>query len=55
MGVRLITLPFAAIYLDEDIGTQLTLHLVIRVAAEALMYDQLPPERRNLYEIQNPP
>ena len=54
-GVKLVTLPFGAIYLDEDIGTQLTLRLVIRVAGEALMLDQLPPEKRKLYEIQSPP
>ena len=54
-GVKLLTLPFAAVYLDEDIGVQVTFHLVIRVASEALMFDQLPPEKRKLYEIQNPP
>ncbi|MEP6671132.1 MAG: hypothetical protein ABJF10_18370 [Chthoniobacter sp.] len=54
-GVKLVTLPFAAIYLDEDIGVQVNLRLIVRVASEALMIDQLPPERRKLYEIQNPP
>lgn len=54
-GVKLLTLPFGAVYLDEDIGVQLNFHLVIRVASEALMYDQLPPEKQKLYEIQSPP
>ncbi|MDR3403614.1 MAG: hypothetical protein P4L99_14035 [Chthoniobacter sp.] len=54
-GVKLVTLPFAAVYLNEDIGVQVTFHVVIRVASEALMYDQLPPERRRLYEINTPP
>jgi len=54
-GVKLVTFPFAAIYLDEDVGTQEPLRLVIRVASEALMLDQLPPERRKLYEIASPP
>ena len=54
-GVKLLTLPFATVYLDEDIGVQLSFRLVIRVASEALMLDQLPPERRKLYEIHSPP
>ncbi len=54
-GVKLMSLPFATLYLDEDIGAQLSMHLVIRVAAEALMLDQLPPDRRKLYEIHNSP
>jgi hypothetical protein len=54
-GVKLLTLPFAAVYLDEDLGVQVTYHLVIRVIREALIYDQLPPERRKLYDIQSPP
>jgi hypothetical protein len=53
-GVKLVTLPFGAIYLDENIGVGVTFRLVIRVASEALMYDRLPPERRKLYEIRNP-
>jgi hypothetical protein len=53
-GVKLLTLPFAAVYLDEDIGVQLNFHLVVRVVGEALLYDQLSPERRKQYEIQTP-
>ena len=53
-GVKLVTIPFGAIYLDEDIGMGVTYKIVIRVASEALMYDRLPPERRKLYDLHNP-
>lgn len=53
-GVKLETLPFGAIYLDSDIGMGVTYKIVIRVASEALQYDQLPPERRKLYDLHSP-
>jgi hypothetical protein len=53
-GVRLFSQPFAAVYLDEDIGTQLNLRLIIRVNSEALNYDRLPPERQRLYQVKSP-
>lgn len=53
-GVKLLTQPFATVYLDEDIGTQLNLHLIVRVNSEALNYDRLPPERQKLYQVRNP-
>jgi hypothetical protein len=53
-GVKLVTLPFGAIYLDENIGVGVTFRLVIRVASEALMYDRLPPDRQKLYELHSP-
>ena len=53
-GVKLLSQSFASVYLDEDIGTQLNLRLVIRVNSEALNYDRLPPERQKLYQVRNP-
>ncbi len=53
-GVKLLSQTFAAVYLDEDIGTQLNLRLIIRVNSEALNYDRLPPERQRLYQVRNP-
>lgn len=53
-GVKLLSQPFATVYLDEDIGTQLNMHLIIRVNSEALNYDRLPPERQRLYQVRNP-
>ena len=53
-GVKLLSQPFASVYLDEDIGTQLNLHLIVRVNSEALNYDRLPPERQKLYQVRNP-
>ena len=53
-GIKLLTQPFATVYLDEDIGTQLNLHLIVRVNSEALNYDRLPPERQKLYQVRNP-
>lgn len=52
-GVKLVTIPFGAIYVDEDVGG-FTYKVVIRVASEALMLDQLPPERRKLYDLRSP-
>jgi len=52
-GVKLVTIPFGAVYLDDDIGG-FTYKIVIRVATEALMQDRLPPERRKLYDLHNP-
>ncbi|HSI13253.1 MAG TPA: hypothetical protein VK961_14475 [Chthoniobacter sp.] len=53
-GIKLLTQPFATVFLDEDIGTQLNLHLIVRVNSEALNYDRLPPERQKLYQVRNP-
>jgi hypothetical protein len=50
-GVKLVAVPFAGIYLDQDVGVGVTFRLVIRVNSEALELEKLPPERRKLYEV----
>lgn len=54
-GVKLKDDKFASIYLDENLGAQVSYRIVVRGPREIFMLDQLSPELRKYYGGYSPP
>lgn len=54
-GVKLKDAKFASIYLDENLGAQVSYRIVVRGPREIFMLDQLSPEQRKYYGGYSPP